>query len=91
MNNPLGKVDGHHRFWVHKGAVVSSLKELPGVLRKMNAESFKHHVNKDKNDFSNWINDVIGDAKLAGEIRKLKTKASIVKKVQSRVKALKKK
>ena len=35
-------------------------------------EVFKFHVNKEKNDFANWIEDILGDKDLAKAIRKSK-------------------
>ena len=42
-------------------------------------------INKEKNDFSNWIYDVIGDSELADSLRKCKDKKTAVKRVKSRV------
>lgn len=89
--NALDKVEGNLRFWVHNGQIVESLKDLPGVIRKLDEESFNHHVNDEKNDFSNWIKDVFGEAKLANDIQKIKSKSAIVKKISARIKTLKNK
>ena len=37
------------------GVMVSSLKELRGVLEIMDDGIFKVHVNKNKNDIADWI------------------------------------
>jgi len=74
----------HHekQFWVNDGNVLKNLKELPGALRNMNNETFLHHVNEQKNDFANWIEDVIGEKNLADEVRTLQSKNAVVKAVR---------
>ena len=78
-------------FWVHDGHCVSNLEGLAGELHSMNDSTFKYHMNKEKKDFSNWINEVIGDKKLGSEFLKAKNRVSAFKKVHARVAVLKKK
>ena len=86
----LGNVPEDKKFWINNGPALSSLAELAEAFPKLNQEAFSHHVNKEKNDFSNWIKEVIGDAKLAEEISKAKTKHSALKKLKERLNSLKK-
>lgn len=72
-------------FWVHDGQVLKNLAELPAALRQMSPETFSHHVNNEKNDFANWIHDVIGDRELAEDIRRHNSRVEIIKAVQSRL------
>ncbi len=78
-------------FWVNNGPILKNLEDLTNFLPNMSEESFRHHVNKEKNDFSNWINDVFCDKKLANDLLSSKTKDSILKKVKNRLNSLKKK
>ena len=48
-------------FWRHDGVVVKNLDELAAALREMSEETFRYHAAGGKNDFSNWVRDVIGD------------------------------
>lgn len=57
----------------------------------MSDEIFHHHVNNEKNDFSSWIRDVIGDQKLANDLLSSRNKESAVKKLRARLNSLKKK
>lgn len=61
----LDDVDGDKRFFVCDGSIIKNLKELGVVLKNMSDETFGYHVNEEKNDFSNWVKDVIGDEELA--------------------------
>jgi HD superfamily phosphohydrolase len=60
-------------FWLHDGRALKSLKELSDSLENMPGDVFSHHVTKERNDFSNWIKDVIGDKDLAQRVYSLKT------------------
>ena len=78
-------------FWVNNGPIVKNLDDLANVLPVISDEIFNHHVNRKKNDFSNWINDVIGDKKLANDLLSSRSKESALKKIKDRVNSLKKK
>ena len=66
----LHDIEGEKRFFCHDGYVIKNLDELAQYLNKMTEDVFQYHVNSEKNDFSNWIRDVIGDQKLASDLRK---------------------
>ncbi|MBN1385735.1 hypothetical protein JW968_02030 [Candidatus Woesearchaeota archaeon] len=74
-----------HHFKLHMGADIGSLKELADALEIMNDTSFGHHVNQHKNDFAVWVEEVIGDKELASEIKHVKERAKMLKKVQKRI------
>lgn len=64
-------------FWVNDGRYVRSLHELAEALNSMKEKTFKFHVNKKKNDFSEWIRNVVGEEKLADEVARLVMKDKI--------------
>ena len=78
-------------FWINNGQILKNLDELGNALGQMGDESYSYHANKEKNDFSRWVNDVIGDQKLANDLLSSKNRESAVKKVRSRLNSLKKK
>ena len=78
-------------FWVNNGPILKNIEELANALPEMNNETFHHHVNSEKNDFSNWIRDVIGDQKLANDLLSSKNKESALQKVRNKLNSLKKK
>ncbi len=85
----LREVDSEHRFWVNNGQVISNMEGLLSI-KDMDEGTFTHHVNKEKNDFYNWVNEIIGDKELAKGIAKVKTKSTLLKKIQARLNYLKK-
>ena len=76
-------------FWVNDGRVLRNLYDLSAALAEMSKETFKYHVNKDKNDFKNWIEFVIGDKNLASGVAKTKSKKILLGKTGRRISQLK--
>jgi len=85
----LRPIEGPECFWVNNGPIVRSLEELATAIRDMKKEIFLHHVNKDKNDFKEWIDEVIGDIKLSHEMQKSRSRRNIMQVLNSRLKTLK--
>ena len=67
---PLTKVPEEHIFWCIDGRTFGDLKELAEGLTAMSNETFYHHVTHDRNDFTNWVRDVINDVELANDLAK---------------------
>jgi|SRR3989338_147827 len=76
-------------FWINNGPVLKNLNELAASIKKMKAKQFMHHVNRDKNDFAKWVEEVVDDKILSQRIKLLKTKKAMAKAVSQRVSALK--
>jgi hypothetical protein len=68
---------GDQRFYFCNGQVVSSLSELPGVLRNIDDGTYDYHVNRLKNDISAWVNDVFLRSDISRKISKAKDRASM--------------
>ena len=63
------QAEDHNSFYMgdHK---ISTLKELLEVLENPELEAAaKAHITDDKNDYSNWIDHVLGDKDLADKMR----------------------
>lgn len=74
-------VPEQYAFFVCDGKVVKNLKELVAAFDKMTDDVFRHHANKEKNDFSCWIRDIMQHHDLAHNIlgkNKTGTKETIV-------------
>ena len=85
----LTNVRPENSFWINNGPIINNLKNLPKAIEQIDDTTFMHHVNIEKNDFSKWITDCIGDTKLAEDLRKIRTKEEFVKKLKKRVNILK--
>jgi hypothetical protein len=84
-NRRLGNVPDDKRFWCQDGKVVKNLKELEEALNNMSDETFHYHSVEDKNDFSNWVRDVVGDTALANQLQKATTQATSAYRVETRL------
>jgi hypothetical protein len=87
----LGNVSEAKRFWVADGRYLSNLEELKTALDGMTDETYTVHSNENKSDFSKWADEVIGDAKLAADLKKSATRLAAAKYVTARIKYLKSK
>lgn len=81
----LADVPGEKRFWCHDGQALKNPSDLAVALKDMSEETFSYHASRNKNDFSNWVRDVIGDDKLARDLLRSGTRAQAAKRVASRV------
>jgi hypothetical protein len=73
-NRRLGNVPDEKRFWCHDGKLIKNLGELEKALNDMSDEIFHYHSGEGRNDFSNWVRDVVGDDKLAKDLSKAKSR-----------------
>ncbi len=81
----LRTVEGDARFFVNDGAVVASMQELAAALKGMAMKTFVYHANHEKNDFSAWVQDVLGDTHLAQELLVVISKREAVDVVRQRI------
>ena len=65
----LSDTDEHHAFWFCDGSVLKNIEELYATLLRVDDSAYRYHANSEKNDFGNWINDVLGDSALAKQLR----------------------
>lgn len=72
-------IDPGKYFFLHEGGELKSLEELYIELQTMEPRVFEHHVNAERNDFANWIRDVMGDRYLAHKLSTVTSKDEIMK------------
>jgi hypothetical protein len=68
----------HKWFYFKHGRRASNIEELKTALESIDESEFKHHVNDDRNDFANWVENVFGEEKLAGRMREVGSKEGII-------------
>jgi len=86
----LREVEPEKCFWVNNGPIINGLLGFQAALKGIGEDTFSHHVNNEKNDFSVWIKDVVGDNVLARNLSKAKTKETFLKRIKDRVAYLRK-
>ncbi len=65
MAENVSVVRPEETFKTDYGKEISNLHELLDVLNEISPASFQKHVNSEKNDFANWIENSVGDRELA--------------------------
>lgn len=73
---PLQTVEGHLCFYLVDGRVLQNLRQLSDALTNIHEDVFKHHVNSERNDFSNWAKDVFQEKSLSNQLKLCKTPVS---------------
>ena len=76
----------NQKFWLANGRALIDLSDLKNALEDMDSDTFSHHVNSEKNDFANWVGDVLMEPKLSLSLRKVKTKKGMLQKIKARLK-----
>lgn len=84
----LSDVPEDKSFRCHSGEMLRNLKELSAALANMSQETYQHHVSKDRNDFSIWVRDVIGDVTLANQLQKATSQADAIRRATERISLL---
>jgi hypothetical protein len=83
MNDKL--IKGIEPFVCFNGAQLNSVKDLGLALEDMNEDVFNHHVNNEKNDFSDWIMNCAEDEDLANIIKPIKDQKEMMIKVMKQI------
>ncbi|MDD5701392.1 MAG: hypothetical protein PHU23_05000 [Dehalococcoidales bacterium] len=80
----MSEVPEGNVFWCSDGKVVKDMTGLRDALAMMSDQTFRFHSNEIKKDFSNWIQNVVGDEELAREMRRTRSRDKALKIVESR-------
>ncbi len=86
----LADVPSEYVFRCHDGLTLQSIKELGDALNSTADEIYVFHANTEKNDFTNWVRDVIKDDMLAKDLQKATNRTQAAKRVASRIAILSK-
>ena len=65
------KIPKNKWFFFKNGRHASSIEELKQALAWLGDDEFRHHVNIQRNDFANWIEDVFHEENLAHSMREV--------------------
>jgi hypothetical protein len=58
LKQKFGNCPPDRYFQARDGQVIRHLLALPAAIKRMDEETFRHHVNDNRNDFLSWINNV---------------------------------
>ncbi|KYK26624.1 hypothetical protein AYK26_07305 [Euryarchaeota archaeon SM23-78] len=77
-------------FWFANGTIARNIYELVSAMESCDKNVFEYHVNLEKNDFYNWILNVLGDKTLARRVKKEIDQKKFARKIRRRIKELEK-
>lgn len=66
-------------FWVNNGPICKTHADLKKALNAMTKEQYAYHTKGGRNDFANWLTDVMGHHDCAARLKKSRTQAGAVK------------
>ena len=89
-NRFLADVPEEYIFRCCDGQILQSMKQLGSALSSMTDETYAFHANTEKNDFTNWVRDIIKDDILAQDLQKARNRTHAAKLVSNRIAILSK-
>jgi len=81
----LSQVPEENGFRCADGRVIRSLRELEDAFSEMSASTFSQHVSAERNEFADWVRDVLGDIQIAQEIDEQRNRAHSAKSIARRI------
>lgn len=84
----LADVPDAYVFRCHDGGIFRNMRDLRDGLVAITDETFMFHANVGRNDFGNWVGDIINDRKLTRDLSKASSRIEAAKTVASRVSVL---
>lgn len=91
VGKALADVPGSNlAFWFCNGTIAKNVYEFVSTIENCDKGVFEYHVNSEKNDFYNWILNVLGDDILAKRVKKELDQKKFAKKIRRRIKELEK-
>ncbi|MBI4188029.1 MAG: hypothetical protein HY529_02370 [Chloroflexi bacterium] len=84
----LSDVPEEYVFRACDGCVLRNMKELGNELKTITDENYAFHANAEKNDFTNWVRDIIKDDRLAKDLQKASNRVQAAKVTASRIDTL---
>jgi hypothetical protein len=84
----LADVPDEYVFRCRDGGIFRNMRDLRDGLVAITDDTFFFHANRSKNDFGNWVSDVINDEKLTRDLLKVGGRLDAAKTVATRVSVL---
>ena len=72
-------IDESKHFWFADGRKAASLDDMKNIIKDITEDTFRFHVNDNKNDIAEWIKNVIKDKGLSEKLKKSTSHAEHIK------------
>jgi hypothetical protein len=81
----LENVPDRYAFLLKDGRKLMNVEQLSKALKDMEHHVFYHHVTNERNDFHNWIRDIVLDLELAEKVLNAKNPDEARKIIDERI------
>jgi hypothetical protein len=81
----LANVPAEYVFRCQDGHIYGDMKELADGLSVMSDETYTYHSNLEKQDFSNWVRNIIKDEQLANDLARTTSRLQATHVVAARI------
>ncbi len=78
-------VSPNERFYFKDGKIASSLKDLYYMIGDISDDTFYHHVSLERNDFANWVKDVLKEYLLAKDISNIYSRRELLEFLKDKI------
>jgi hypothetical protein len=68
------EVEPELRLWLSDGRVIKNIQELYNAIKNMKDNVYKEHVSGEKNEFADWVGEILGQESLASQLAKASKK-----------------
>lgn len=72
-------------FWLRNGQALKNGREMAQALKTIDNDTFRYHVNDQRNDFYNWIKDIYQDQKLAQKLQHCRSAQEMAHHINNRI------
>ena len=80
----MGKLPEHKKFFMINGEKAESLGDLRVLMMSMKEKDFQHHISG-RNDFANWIRDILHKDFLADRLEKVKSRDEMLELIHDEI------
>ena len=81
----LDDVPRDYVFRCVNGHILRNMREMESEFKIISKQDYAYHVNDEKNDFYNWVKDIIKDDSLANNLLKASSPTQAVRYVTKRL------
>ena len=74
-----------HYFYTCDGKSLKDIDEMLDWIQNSHQDHFSHHINKEKNDFSNWTKEILKDTTLAKKLKSNMNREELIKIIEERL------
>jgi hypothetical protein len=84
------EVEPELRLWLSDGRVIKNIEELYKAVKNMKNNVYNEHVSSSKNEFADWVGEILGQESLASELAKANKKeaADVLKRFVEKSKSI---